>query len=319
MAASALRQTRTTILLSVNAAAILIAGILVATAIFSNGGFEFRVVEQRTDEIQDDIENLALIDSASNSKSEMSEEMKKYISSLRADTGVSSAPAPDGELWSEDAITMYETANYDICVGGGLADLGDMYWQTSNTDVITGFYSSSRNWLGYPANNCRYPIIMGTGTTLITAGTYDGLRNDTILVNVVPVPEEQWKYEVLTLVNQERIKNGLNALTWGETCQEAANTRAKEIISSYAHTRPDGSPWSTACPFPDNRDGYYAGENLMAGNSAVSPESVVAAWMNSEDHKANILNPDFTKLSVGFVFDKSTKYKTYWSQFFSNY
>ncbi len=319
MAASALRQTRTTILLSVNAAAILIAGVLVASAIFTNGGFEFRVVEQRTDEIHEDIENLALIDSASNSKSEMSEEMRKYISSLRADTGVSSAPVKDGELWSEDAITIYETANFDICAGGGLSDLGDMYWQTSNTDVITGFYSSSRNWLGYSSDTCRYPIITGTGTTVVTAGTYDGLRNDSILVNVLSVPEEQWKYEVLTLVNQERIKNGLETLTWGETCQEEAQIRAKEIITSYSHTRPDGSAWSTVCPLPADGGDYYAGENLMAGNSAVSPESVVAAWMNSPDHRANILNPDFTKLSVGFVFDKSTKYKTYWSQFFSNY
>ena len=319
MAASALRQTRMTIMLSINAAAVLIAGILIASAIFTNGGLEFRVVEQRTDEIQDDIEHLGLLDSASSSDTKMSEEMKKYISSLRVDTGVSSAPVSDGELWSEDMITMYETADFDICVGGGLSGLGDMYWQTSNTDVITGFYASSRNWLGYPTETCRYPIIMGTGTTIVTAGTYDGLRNDSIVVNVLPVPEEEWKRKVLALVNQERVKNGLESLTWGETCTPAANTRAKEIVTKYSHMRPDDSAWSTACPFPDDDGKYFAGENLMAGNSAVSPESVVAAWMNSEDHKANILNPDFTKLSVGFVFDKSTKYKTYWSQFFSNY
>ena len=318
-AASALRQTRTTILLSVNAAAVLIAGILIATAIFSNGGIEFRVVEQRSDEIHDDIERLALLDSASSSENELSDSMKEYITSLRLDTGVSSAPVPAGELWSEDVISIYETANFDICVGGGLSGLGDMYWQTSNTAVITGFYSSSRSWLGYPSESCRYPIIVGTGTTVITAGTYDGLRNDSIMVNVIPVPAEQWKYEVLTLVNQERIKNGLESLTWGDTCQEQAQIRANEIITTYSHTRPDGTLWSTVCPLPDDGGEYFAGENLMAGNSAVSPESVVAAWMNSEDHRANILNPNFTKLSVGFVYDKSTKYKTYWSQFFSNY
>ena len=41
--------------------------------------------------------------------------------------------------------------------------------------------------------------------------------------------------------------------------------------------------------------------------------------MNSPDHRANILSPNFTKLSVGFIFDPGTKYKTYWSQFFSTY
>lgn len=313
-----LKQTRMTILLSINAAAVLIAGILIAGAIGLNGGLEFRVIEQRTDEISEAIEEVSMIDSASNSENQMSEEMKQYITSLRANKSVSSAPVANGELWSEDLITMYQTADFDICVGGGLSNLGGMYWQTSNTSVIAGFYSGSRTWLGYPSETCRYPIIVGSGTAVITAGTYDGSRHDSIMVTVLPIPEDQWKYEVLSLVNQERIKNGLGTLTWGETCAEAAQTRAKEIMTSYAHTRPSGESWNTACPLPGGND-HYAGENLMAGNSAVSPETVVAAWMNSEDHRANILNPNFTKLSVGFVYDPNSKYKTYWSQYFANY
>lgn len=318
-AASSLKQTRMTILLSVNAAAVLIAGILIAGAIGLNGGLEFRIIEQRSDEVKDAIEQVSLIDSASNSEVQMTEEMKNYITSIRADSGVSSAPVAAGELWNEDSISIYQTANFDFCAGGGLSNLGGMYWQTSNTSVIAGFYASSRTWLGYPEDTCRYPIITGTGTTVVTAGTYDGSRHDSIMVTVLPNPDEQWKYEVLTLVNQERIKNGLDALSWGETCAEAAQTRATELVNRYAHTRPDDSQWSTACPLPVDGGEYYAGENLMAGNSAVSPETTVAAWMNSEDHKANILNPNFTKLSVGFYFDGNAQYKTYWSQYFSNY
>lgn len=319
MAAASLRQTRITVLLSINAAAVLIAGILIAGAIGFNGGLEFRVIEQRTDELSGALEEVSMVESASNTNNELSPEMKAYITSLGASSGgISSAPVNSGELWNEDIITIYQTANFDICVGGGLTDLGDMYWQTSNTGVIAGFYAGARTWLGYRNETCRYPVIVGTGTAVITAGTYDGSRNDSIMVTVLPVPEEQWKYEVLTLVNQERVKNGLGTLTWGNTCAPAAQTRAVEIETTYSHTRPDGQPWSTACPLPDG-SGYFAGENLMAGNSAVSPETVVAAWMNSEDHRANILNPNFTKLSVGFVYDPSTKYKTYWSQYFSNY
>ena len=54
-------------------------------------------------------------------------------------------------------------------------------------------------------------------------------------------------------------------------------------------------------------------------NSAVSPATTVALWMSSDTHRANILNPDYTKLAVGFNFDLSSDYKTYWSQFFSTY
>ena len=88
-------------------------------------------------------------------------------------------------------------------------------------------------------------------------------------------------------------------------------------MTLYAHTRPDGSSWSTVCPAPDS--GGISGENLAIGNAAVSPATVVALWMGSESHRANILNPDYTKLAVGFVFDPNSTYRTYWSQFFSTY
>ena len=226
-------------------------------------------------------------------------------------------PVRAGELWAEDAITIYQTADFDICVGGGLTGLGEMYWQTSDTSVIAGFYNTARTWLGYSAETCRYPAIVGTGTVEITAGTYDGSRYDTLTVTVIAPPVEQWEQDVLSLVNQERAKAGLAAVSWGATCEGAADTRARELIASYSHTRPDGSAWSTACPIPAS--GGASGENLAAGNAAVSPETVVATWMNSAEHRANILNPEFTKLAVGFVFDPSAPYQTYWAQYFSTY
>ena len=118
-------------------------------------------------------------------------------------------------------------------------------------------------------------------------------------------------------MNKVRVKNNLNQLAWGYACEEAADTRAKEVEEVYGHTRPDGSNWSTACPVPAS--GGVSGENLAVGNAAVSPATVVALWMGSESHRKNILNPDYTKLAVGFVFDPDTQYKTYWSQFFSTY
>ena len=319
MAAASLKQSRVTILLSINAAAVLIAGILIAGAIGLNGGIEFTVISQRSDEVNQAIEQAALLDASGNAESELTTDQKKYITSLTVDKGVDSSPVASTELWNEDSITMYKSANFDICVGGGLTDLGSMYWQTSNTSVIAGFYTGSRTWLGYTEDVCRYPIIVGTGTTVITAGTYDGTRHDSIMVTVIDIPIEQWKYEILNLVNQERVKNGLEKLTWGDSCAEAAQTRAEELVSLYSHTRPDGSDWNTACVEPSDGDLYFEGENLMAGNSAVSPESTVAAWMNSEAHKANILNPNFTKLSVGLYYDQNSQYKIYWSQYFSNF
>lgn len=319
MVAASLKQSRMTILLSLNAAAILVAGVLIAGAIWLNGGIDFKVVGERSDEVTDKVEAPELIDAEGNATSELTESQKNYVTSVRTVKGVESAPVPDGELWAEESITIYQTADFDICVGGELGDLGSMYWQTSNTDVISGFYSGARTWLGYSSDTCRFPIIKGTGTTTVTAGTYDGARRDSIQVTVIEIPRLKWEYEVLSLVNQERVRNGLGKLTWGETCADAAETRAMELVQLYAHTRPDGRPWSTACDNPDSSVTSYEGENLVVGNSAVSPETAVAAWMNSEKHRENILNPDYTKLSVGFYFDSDTKYQTHWSQYFSNF
>ncbi|MBR3319610.1 hypothetical protein IKG06_03875 [Candidatus Saccharibacteria bacterium] len=317
MTAALIKQTRITILLSLNAAAILIAGILISASIWG-GNLEFRAVSERSDEITDAIEETELIGSVSDNSDGKTISSADGVTYQVAPNGwISSDPVSRGELWNETSITIYRSADIDICVGGNQSNLGSMYWQSSNQDVISGFYSTARTWLGYSSDVCRYPIIKGTGTTTVTAGTYDGLRHDSITVTVVDVPSEQWKHDVLSLVNEERTKNGIAPLEWGTTCEAGAAVRARELMTDYSHIRPDGSSWETACPIPDS--GGSSGENLMAGNSAVSPKTVMAAWMNSPDHRANILSPNFTKLSVGFIFDPETKYKTYWSQFFSTY
>lgn len=338
-AAKMMHQTKMMILLSLNAIVILIVGIMIFSAINLNGGIEFKVVSAQSDFVSGTLDQLELLAPGfeelaeptvvvvpggggswgGGGASSTGGSSDSYVtgSSTASSGGIKGKNVPRGELWEETAITIYQTADFDICVGGGLSGLGDMYWQTSNTAVIAGFINSARTWLGYSAETCRYPVIVGTGTTTITAGTYDGQRYDKITVTVIAPPVEQWKRDVLALVNQERAKNGLAALAWGTTCEAAANTRARELITSYSHTRPDGTSWSTTCPVPST--GGKSGENLAAGNSVVSPETVLASWMNSPEHRKNILDPDFKYLAVGFVFDPSSPHKTYWSQYFTTY
>ena len=313
-------KSKITVLLSINAATILIAGILISSAIWFKGGFEFRVVGERSDIMKDDISEMTLLESVSESTAEISENFNQtgnddYISTSSHE--FDNTPVPPGELWNEKSITIYATPDIDLCIGGGLSEIGEMYWQTSDSNVIAGFYNSARTWLGFNDKTCRYPVIKGIGTTTITAGTYDGKRKDSIIVNVVAPPVEQWKHEVLTLVNKIRTKNNLNQLTWGYNCESAAEVRAVEIMTLYAHTRPDGSDWSTVCESPTQ--GGVSGENLAIGNAAVSPATTVALWMGSDSHRANILNPEYTKLAVGFNFELDSSHKTYWAQFFSTY
>lgn len=55
-------------------------------------------------------------------------------------------------------------------------------------------------------------------------------------------------------------------------------------------------------------------ENITAGSD--TPEGVVDQWMHSEGHRANILNPEFKELGVGYCCDENTEYEYYWVQIF---
>lgn len=121
-----------------------------------------------------------------------------------------------------------------------------------------------------------------------------------------------YEQQVLNLVNKERRSQGLSALSLSSEAQQAARVRAKEIVSSFSHTRPNG----TSCFTVLNEIGAKytsAGENIAKGQK--TPEQVVEAWMNSPSHRANILSSKYTKLGVGCYFNGSN---TYWAQMFLN-
>ncbi len=126
------------------------------------------------------------------------------------------------------------------------------------------------------------------------------------------VTENSYAKQVLKLVNTERKKAGLTELTWDDTVATAAMTRSKEIEKSFSHTRPDGRNFGTA--ITDLGITYRgAGENIAWGQK--TPEAVMNAWMNSEGHRANILNPKFKKLGVGYSTDSQRT--PYWTQLFT--
>lgn len=119
--------------------------------------------------------------------------------------------------------------------------------------------------------------------------------------------------QVVTLVNRIRVANGLNKLTTYDKLTEVAQLRAKEIETNYSHTRPDGTKCFTALEDAGIRSAT-AGENIAKGYS--TPEKVVDAWMNSPGHRANILNPSYTMIGVGYVYDEYTTDANYWTQVF---
>ena len=128
-----------------------------------------------------------------------------------------------------------------------------------------------------------------------------------------PTPEPQatasnpFAEEVVRLTNIERVRAGLSPLTPDPAMMRAAQVRAEEISIVFDHVRPDGRSYSTALS-DEGINARLRGENIAKGHA--SPEAVVAAWMNSRGHRANILRADYTALGVGYSAQRG------WAQLF---
>lgn len=120
--------------------------------------------------------------------------------------------------------------------------------------------------------------------------------------------------QVLELVNQERAKNGIAALTLNNDLTHIANMKATDMKDKnyFSHNSPTyGTPFEMLQQFGVKYS--YAGENIAAGQK--TPEQVMNDWMNSSGHRANILNKNYTQLGVGYV--QGGEYGTYWVQLFT--
>lgn len=105
---------------------------------------------------------------------------------------------------------------------------------------------------------------------------------------------------IIQLTNKERVKAGLDPLTTNNALTLAAQDKGNNMLDNdyFAHISPTGiTPWFWITKY--NYDYLVAGENLAI--DFVEAEDVVAAWMASPSHKANILHPDYTETGVAVV------------------
>lgn len=119
--------------------------------------------------------------------------------------------------------------------------------------------------------------------------------------------------EVVRLTNAERAKNGCQALTVNAALTRSAQGHSDDMSANnyFAHNSQDGRT-----PFDRMKAAGYtysmAAENIAAGQRTAS--DVVAAWMGSPGHRANIVNCGLKEIGVGVA--KGGSYGIYWTQNF---
>lgn len=136
-------------------------------------------------------------------------------------------------------------------------------------------------------------LIKATKSLVVLAFAFQLIAGSTVYASEINFEN------VSNMINQERASKGLPKLKINSELNNAASLKSKDMINRhyFEHFAFNLTPWDFI-----NMAGYdylYAGENLAMDFSTT--EGMVAAWMNSETHRNNILNPDYNEMGLGIV------------------
>jgi hypothetical protein len=108
------------------------------------------------------------------------------------------------------------------------------------------------------------------------------------------------KSSLISLLNQDRIEQGLAPLKENPLLDKAAFLKAKDMLTKdyFSHYSPDGkSPWYwiKAANYRFRR----AGENLGIG--FLDSEEIYEAWKNSPSHRRNLFDPSYKEIGIAVL------------------
>ncbi|MFV8827020.1 CAP domain-containing protein [Alkalihalobacterium sp. APHAB7] len=127
--------------------------------------------------------------------------------------------------------------------------------------------------------------------------------------------KEEWReievgaeLQILDITNVIRIRHNLPMLTWATEVSKVAYGHSKDMSQNhyFSHTSPTYGELKDRLEREDVSF-YFAGENIAA--QYVDSIEAVEGWLNSEGHRVNLLNEEFTHLGVGV-------YERYYTQNF---
>lgn len=156
------------------------------------------------------------------------------------------------------------------------------------------------------------PVIVESGVKEFSTDGIKVFSNEEIPIEA-PSFYNSYQWHILKGTNYQRLANGLEPLSMSAVMQNAADIRSQELAALFDHTRPNGSDCFSilhekGIPYS------LSGENIAAG--LPDPYWTINGWMNSEGHRNNILNADFSHLGAGYNYNGDSFYGYYWTQLF---
>ena len=245
--------------------------------------------------------------------------------------------APAAELLQTQAVgssivlQLGQTRQMNVTVNGAPAQPGQLRWTSSNAKVATVTQAGLISAVGAGTATVRASMASNPGAFLDFPVTVAGAAPAPVPVPTptpAPAPTpgsgiSSAEQRVLDLTNQARATArtcgttsypAAAPLTWNASLATAARGHAADMAARnyFSHTSQDGRTFDTRI-VNAGYSGYSAlGENIAAGQPTA--DAVVAGWLTSPGHCANIMSASFRELGVGVGTGGS--YSTYWVQDF---
>ena len=122
---------------------------------------------------------------------------------------------------------------------------------------------------------------------------------------------ETWQKDIVLQVNALRTARGLSPLAWNDRLGNAADAHALDLYRAgrLSHEGRDGSTMVQRLERIDYPD-RAAAENLALCDCDAA--GVVGRWMDSADHRRNLLNPNVREMGAGVMDDPEHRGRVLW-------
>ncbi len=201
---------------------------------------------------------------------------------------------------ASDIIKSYDIPYYSLAasLSAGVQDPKRVFEQLNDGNFTTYLYDRD---------------FTHVGIGYVSGGQYGHYWTIYFIDHPIEQDPNEMEQLVFEIVNEIRDENGLSRLAQHERLAEVARIKSEDMRDQnyVAHESPTyGAPYEMIDHYEIENNG--SAENIAAGQKTA--EEVVGGWMNSDGHRANILNENVTHLGVGYA--QGGEQNSYWTQLF---
>ena len=240
------------------------------------------------------------------------------------------------DLGNEQWVKVNENITLNVPKVSNTESVSSYKWEyDGKTLATTREFTYTPTTLGI--NTLDFSVQYSDGT--VVQDTLDIIVTSIAINLNIPVISEGLKQAYLTAINEARGQDqdcgtrgrflATTTVTWNDKLYRASYEHLQDLIASqtFAHkgsgTESDWTGYKAGIQsdLVDRSEAYayiwsHLGENLAGGSTMDETQEAINAWLESDSHCENLMDPSFTEVGMAMIKDDSSLYTHYWSQNF---